>query len=215
MTSLLVYQSTLDSVTPGPGKVHVDDTGVDVSICVLCELDAKGIRCHRHGVVFNEEEMEMTLREYLESRESLTQRDTEYLRFSARILFLLALLSSDDEKLFQRLILDRDKDKFDRENAEKFWERAKRNGRYGWDVGKDLPTREELEEFKASGTLRGKIVPHIRSAHLAKRWTGEGRTILKYVQIDETMVNKHLAKTIPEGYYDNADPDVKENDIPK
>ncbi len=157
----------------------------------------------------------MTLREYLESRESLTQRDTECLRFSARILFLLALLSSDDEKLFQRLILDRDKDKFDRENAEKFWERAKRNGRYGWDVGKDLPTREELEEFKASGTLRGKVVPHIRSAHLAKRWTGEGRTILKYVQINETMVNKHLAKTIPEGYYDNDDPDVKENDMPE
>jgi hypothetical protein len=214
VTTLLVYQSTLDSITPGHDQIH-NDTGVEVSTCVLCELDTQGVRCHRHGIVFNEEEMEMTLQEYLEYRKSLSQRDTECFRFSARILFLLALLSSDDEKLFQRLILDRDKDKFDLVNAEKFWERAKRNGRYGWDVGKDLPTRDELEEFKASGTLRGKVVPHIRSAHLAKRWTGEGRTILKYVQIDETMVNKHLAKALPEGYYGDANSGVKVIEMPE
>lgn len=209
VTSLLVYQATRDTMK-GMGGLRFENSVDKIFICVLCELDSKGVRCNRNGVVFNKNEMDMTLQEYLDSRKSLTERDTECFRFTARILLLLALLSNDDEKLFQRLVLERDKDKFDRENAEKFWDRAKRNGRYGWDVGRDIPTREELEEFKANGTLRGKMIPHIRSGHFAKRWTGEGRTILKYVWIDETMVNKHLATKIPEGYYGKNDPGTKE-----
>lgn len=209
ITSLLIYQATNDTMK-GMGGLSLKDSVDKIFICVLCELDAKGLRCHRNGIVFDKNDMDLTVQEYLDSRQSLTDRDTECLRFSVRILFLLSLLSSDDEKLFQRLVLARDKDKFDPAEAEKFWDRAKRNGMYGWDIGKDIPTREELEEYKASGMLRGKVVPHIRSGHFAKRWTGEGRTILKFVWIDETMVNKHLATKIPEGYYGENDPDMKE-----
>lgn len=208
LTSLLIFQSELGRSHGGP---RIEDTELQGTVCVLCEQDAKGVRCQRYMLTFGETENEMTVPEYLESRcQSLSVHNIECFCFSVRILVLLALLSGDDEKLFQRLVLDRDRDKFDRDNAAKFWDRAKRNGKYGWDVGKDLPTREELEEFRACGTVRGKVVPHIRSAHLAKRWTGEGRTILKYVQIDETIVNKHLAKTIPEGYYGDNDPGIKE-----
>lgn len=209
LTSLLIYQATPETMK-GMGKVEFHDTLEKIYFCIMCELDEKGVRCHRNGIMFDKAETDLTVGEYLNSRKGLTRRDVECLRFSARILILLALLSSDDEKLFQRLVLDRDRNKFDRENAEKFWDRAKRNGRYGWDVGKDIPTPEELEEYKASGMLRGKVVPHVRSGHFSTRLTGQGRTIKKLVWIDETVVNKHLAKKIPEGYYGENDPGMKD-----
>ena len=71
-------------------------------------------------------------------------------------LVILALLSNDDREIFKQIILAKDKDKFNSDEPDKFWDRAKNNGMYGWDVGKDIPTREELEEYKTIGMFHPK-----------------------------------------------------------
>ncbi len=165
------------------------------------------MRCHTSGILFNKDHLEMPVRDYLDSRKFQTVDGAEYLHFASRMLVLLSLLSNDDKEVFERIVLARDKDKFDPADAEKFWDRAKRNGMYGWDLGKSSPTPEELEEYKATGRFRGKMMPHFRSGHFSRRWTGEGRTVLKWVWIHETIVNKHLATKIPEGFHDQPSPD--------
>lgn len=205
LNSLLVYQSTFQIAYKDTGRIRFKDSGQSVYVCVLCEEDAKGLRCQRTGIVFHDQEMDMTVPEYLESRMSLTENQRGYLSFICRILVIIALLSNDDHGIFERIILARDKGRFDPDSPEKFWERAKNNGMYGWDVGKNLPTPEELEEYKANGTFRGKNVPHFRNGSFAIRWTGKGRTIAKVVWIRETVVNKHLATRLPEGYYGNEE----------
>ena len=206
LNSLLIYQSEL-FVSTGIDPIQYRPTGQHVYFCVLCEEDIKGVRCHRNGVIFNEDEMDMTVFEYLESRENLTENQQGYLEFVCRILVILALLSNDDPEIFERIVLARDREKFDSHEAEKFWNRAKNNGMYGWDVGKNIPTREEVEEFKAAGTFRGQSIPHFRNAFFAIRWTGKGRTIAKTVLVRETFVNKHRATIIPEGFYGNGETD--------
>lgn len=201
LNSLLIYQSTLQIASKGIDRIHYRDSGQNVYVCILCEGDAKGIRCQRSGIVFHDQEMDMTVSEYLETRKSMTESQRGYLGFICRILVIIALLSNDDHEIFERIVLARDKDKFNPDEPDKFWERAKNNGMYGWDVGKNLPTLEELEEYKANGTFRGKNVPHFRNGSFAIRWTGKGRTIAKIVWIRETIVNKHLATQLPEGYY--------------
>ena len=203
LNSILIYQSDLCVTRQGINQLQHKSADQKVYFCVLCEEDAKGLRCQRTGVVFHENEMEMSVLDYLESREKITENQQGYLGFVCRILVILALLSNDDHEIFERIILSRDREKFDPNEAEKFWNRAKNNGLYGWDVGKNIPTREDVEEFKASGTLRGKVITHFRNAFFAVRWTGKGRSIAKTVLVRETIVNKDMAAKIPEGYYDD------------
>ena len=205
LNSLLIYQSELFLSTEDIDQFQYESTGLHVYFSVLCEEDAKGLRCQRYGIIFNEGEMNMTVPEYLESRKSLTENQQGYMEFVCRILVILALLSNDDPEIFERIVLARDREKFDPNDAKKFWDRAKNNGMYGWDVGKNIPTREEVEEFKATGTFRGKSIPHFRNAFFAVRWTGKGRTIAKTVLVRETFVNKHLATKIPEGFYGDGE----------
>lgn len=206
LNSLLICQSTLQIASKGIEHIHYRDSGQDVYVCVLCEEDARGLRCQRSGIVFHDTEMDMTVLEYLERRKSMTENQRGYLGFICRILVIIALLSNDDHEIFERVVIARDKDRFDPDDPEKFWERAKNNGMYGWDVGKNIPTLDELEEFQANGTFRGKVVPHFRNGFFAIRWTGKGRTIAKMVWIRETIVNKHLATKLPEGYYGKEEP---------
>jgi hypothetical protein len=207
LNSLLIYQSELHLMSQSiKNQVQYKGTSQNVYFGVLCEEDIKGLRCHRSGVIFHEEEMEMTVLEYLENRNSMTENQRGYLGFICRILVVLALLSNDDREIFKRIILAKDKDKFNPDEPDKFWDRAKNNGMYGWDVGKDIPTREELEEYKTTGMFRGKVIPHFRNGSFAIRWTGKGRTVAKVVWIRETIVNKHLATRIPEGYYGDQEP---------
>jgi len=209
LNSILIYQSELHVTPKGIGQLQSKPTRQNVYFCALYGEDAEGPRCHRFRISFNDNEMDMTVLEYLESRKNITENQQRYLGCACRILVMLALLADDDPKLFERIVLDRDQEKFDLKEAEKFWKRAKNNGMYGWDVGKNIPTREEVERFKATGTFRGKSIPHLRNLFFATRWAAKGRLIAKNILISETLDYRHPATIIPEGFYGNENESVE------
>ena len=71
-------------------------------------------------------------------------------------------------------------------NHAKYIEKAKRRGKFGWSVGKDL-----------------QISPHIRAAcPAALYWTGKGRKTPKIRFRKGCVVHKKKLQNIPTGYVD-------------
>lgn len=85
----------------------------------------------------------------------------ETVRTAYKIVAACGLLESDSSIIIPD-VLNRDKKKFDPENPNpKMLERAKRNGKYGWNIG------EAVE--------RGEASPHFRAQHMALYHVGKGR----------------------------------------
>jgi hypothetical protein len=125
-----------------------------------------------------------------------------------QIAFGVCAISQSDTDLIKPLVLNRDKEKFEATGDEKFIERAKRNGVYGWEVGKDIPTPEEMEAFRKQAGEPGKKSPHWRTGYFAIRHTGEGRSVPVVRWIKESFVNKTLLKEVPTGFYGKEEEDV-------
>lgn len=60
---------------------------------------------------------------------------------------------------------------------------ARRRGKFGWSIGYNM-----------------EVSPHYRSAHLARVWTGTGRTTPKIVLRKGTVVHRQKLTTLPSGY---------------
>jgi len=118
-----------------------------------------------------------------------------------QIIFGVCMIPQSDTSLITPRVLNRDLEKFEATGDIKFVERAKRNGVIGWDVGRDIPTMEEMESLRQQGEA-GRKSPHWRMGHFALRHTGEGRVDKKVVWIKETFINKNLLKEVPHGYHD-------------
>ena len=125
-----------------------------------------------------------------------------------QIVFGICMIPQSDTSLIKPLVLNRDKEKFAATGDLKFIDRAKRNGVHGWDVGKDIPTPEEMEAFRQQQGEPGRKSPHWRMGHFAIRHTGEGRSVPVIRWINETFVNKDLWKKVPHGYYGTEMPEV-------
>jgi hypothetical protein len=119
------------------------------------------------------------------------------------IVFGVCMIPHADTDLIKPLVLNRDKEKFEATGDMKFVDRAKRNGVHGWELGRDIPTPEEMEIFRQQHGEPGRKSPHWRMGHFAIRHTGEGRTIPVIRWINETFVNKDLWKKVPHGYHDD------------
>jgi hypothetical protein len=117
------------------------------------------------------------------------------------IVFDVCMIPQSDTSLIKPLVLNRDKEKFEATGDMKYIDRAKRNGVHGWDVGKDIPTPEEMATLRQQHGEPGRKSPHWRMGHFAIRHTGEGRSVPVLRWINETFVNKDLWKEVPTGYY--------------
>jgi hypothetical protein len=64
-------------------------------------------------------------------------------------------------------------------------ELAKKHGRFGWNVGREITMN-----------------PHYRKPHMAIRWTGEGRKIPRLVKVHGSIIHRDIVRKIPMGYED-------------
>jgi hypothetical protein len=141
-----------------------------------------------------------TIEEYLKDHPvPVLQRTTRTL---FQIVLGVCLLPTDDSSLVQPIVLRKDAAKYNASGDEKFIEKARRRGLVGWDIGKDIPTPEEIEEMRANHE-RGMITPHFRMGHFAIRYKGPGGMFPEVTWVRETFVNKDLIHKVPQGYYDD------------
>jgi hypothetical protein len=102
---------------------------------------------------------------------------------SLRISVGLFLLSADP-RFIEPVLLNRDKKRsLTPEQKDRAIKRAKRNGIFGFDIGKSI-----------------EISPHFRRPHFAIRWTGKGRVNPRLTPITGSIVNRSLVETVPTGY---------------
>jgi hypothetical protein len=134
------------------------------------------------------------------------EEDSETYKVVLQIVFGVCMIPQSDESLITPRVLNRDLEKFKATGDQKYLDRAKRNGVYGWDVGRDIPTEAEMETYRQQHGEPGRKSPHWRMGHFAIRRTGEGHTDKKIVWIKETFVNKNLLKEVPTGYHGAVEP---------
>lgn len=103
-----------------------------------------------------------------------------------RLLCAICLLDESSGMLVPDVLTD-DQEKFDSnpESRERLIDRAKRRGKFGWTVGKNL-----------------EVSPHIRRPHFGIRWTEAGRTVPKLVPIKGSVVKRKTIYEVPTGYLD-------------
>jgi hypothetical protein len=122
-----------------------------------------------------------------------------------QIVFGVCMIPVEDSDLIKPLVLNKDKEKFESTGDMKYVERARRRGINGWEVGRDIPTPEEMEAIRQQGGEPGRKSPHWRTGYFAIRHTGEGRSVPVIRWIRETFVNKDIWKEVPTGYHGSSE----------
>ena len=117
-----------------------------------------------------------------------------------QVVFGVCMISQQDSVLLQPRVLSSDREKFLQSGDMKYVEKARRRGVIGWDLGRDIPTPEEMEAMRSGGEP-GRKSPHWRIGHAAIYHTGQGRTVPVLKWIDDIFVNKDLYEKVPHGYH--------------
>jgi hypothetical protein len=103
-----------------------------------------------------------------------------------RIYATLCLLG-DDNDLVERIVLNKDKEKYARTGDVKYVEKAERRGVRGWDIGKSVER-----------------MPHFRRPHFAIRWMGHGEPKRPELRpIKGALVHRDKLSEVPTGYLDD------------
>jgi hypothetical protein len=99
----------------------------------------------------------------------------------------VCLLLENDPEIIQPDVLNSDLAKFKQTLDPKYIEKAKRRGKFGWVIGRDI-----------------EVSPHIRAASpFALYWTGKGRTIPIIRYRKGCVVHRELVEKIPTGFGDS------------
>ena len=137
--------------------------------------------------------------------EFIATDNKEMLRAAEVFKFIYGVLAiGENEDIVKPLPLSKDKGKYERTLDEKYIEKARRRGVYGFSVGEGILTPEEFkkqEQENKDAIEHGRKAPHLRSACLATYWTGKGRVLPKILLRKSSFVNKDLYKQVPQGYY--------------
>lgn len=105
-----------------------------------------------------------------------------------KMICTICLLSKNiDDAIIIPDLLNSDKKKLDslsNEDFDRLHAKAKRNGKFGWNVGEQMT-----------------VAPHVRSGSpLALYWTGKGRTQMTYRPRKGCVVHRKIVNTLPTGY---------------
>lgn len=105
--------------------------------------------------------------------------------FDAAIkIVCVCLLLENDPEIIQPDVLNDDLAKFKQTLDPKYIEKAKRRGKFGWVIGRDI-----------------EVSPHIRAASpFALYWTGKGRTIPIIRYRKGCIVHRELVEKVPTGF---------------
>ena len=95
----------------------------------------------------------------------------------------VCLLLENDPQLISPEVLSDDLMKWQESLDPKFVEKAKRRGKFGWVVGREL-----------------EVIPHYRRPHCALFWVGIGRMIPIIRMRAGSIVHREVVTTIPTGY---------------
>jgi hypothetical protein len=85
----------------------------------------------------------------------------------------------------------KDEHKLNDATLSKLVEKAKRRGKFGFSLGKNI-----------------EVVPHIRRPHPALVWTGVGRSIPKIIMRAGSVVHRDKISQIPTGYDETPDDEI-------
>jgi hypothetical protein len=118
-----------------------------------------------------------------------TEGDSPWLKsltVQALKISCVCLLLGDDPQLIIPDVLADDQDKWNGADADvrqRLLDRAKRRGKVGWAIGRDV-----------------EVIPHWRRPHPFLAWTGKGRTIPKVVMRSGAIIHRNKVLEIPTGY---------------
>lgn len=138
-----------------------------------------------------------TLRDHLKRFNSITHKFTQI------IFGVLAI--GDNSDIVKPVVLKTDEKKYQLTGDEKYIEKARRRGVFGFEIGEDIPTKAQLKQMIKENEIaieQGRKAPHIRSACLALVHTGKGRSLPKIIKRKGCFVNKDLLTKIPQGFYE-------------
>jgi hypothetical protein len=99
-----------------------------------------------------------------------------------RLCCTLCLLEQDPEVVTAD-VLSKDKAKFAETGDPKFIAKARKRGKVGWDIGREMT-----------------VSPHYRVAHSCLFWTGKGRTVPMVKIRKGTVVHRKQIEDIPTGH---------------
>ncbi len=99
-----------------------------------------------------------------------------------RLCCSLCLLENDPEVISPDVLAD-DRAKFEQSGDQKYVEKAKRRGKVGWDVGRQI-----------------EVIPHYRRPHIVLVWTGHGRTVPRVVPRRGSVVHREVVGKVPSGF---------------
>jgi hypothetical protein len=99
-----------------------------------------------------------------------------------KIAVSICLLAQTDD-IVEPEVISKDLEKYNRTKDIKYVEKARRRGKIGWNIGRNLD-----------------VSPHYRRAHPALVWTGRGRKIPKIVFRKGSIVKRRSITEVPTGY---------------
>lgn len=106
-------------------------------------------------------------------------------------LALTVCLIGDNPEFLERQVLNKDESRLataDEARRKELYDRAKRRGKYGYSLGKNI-----------------EVVPHARRPHPCLVWTGKGREIPKIVMRKGSFIHRQKIEQIPTGFDINDD----------
>lgn len=108
-----------------------------------------------------------------------------------RLAVTACMISHDDADLIRPDVLADDRENFQRTGDQKYVDRARRRGKLGWDLGKNM-----------------EVSPHTRDAHWSHFWVGPGRKKLIFKKRRGSIIHREKIEKIPTGHaaVDNDDP---------
>jgi len=120
-----------------------------------------------------------------QSKDQGVQPPMKVLDDIVRLVCTICLMGNDPD-LIEPDILSADQEKYNSGDAvliERLIDKAKRRGKFGFNVGRNLD-----------------VSPHYRRAHPALMWTGHGRIVPRVVMRKGAMIHRDLVEKVPTGH---------------
>jgi hypothetical protein len=118
-----------------------------------------------------------------------------------KLIISLSMLSKDPSILIQPDVLSKDRQAWEETGDWKYVERARRRGKNGWEIGRNIE-EQIAKEIEQETREHGGVSPHWRNGCPALCWTGEGRKIPEIRWRNGCIVNRERLLAMPTGYLD-------------
>jgi len=172
-------------------KANINDRQTN-GMYMMIEYAPEGIKPHDNENIFTAYAMTpfkpgfmlgTLLNEPSKTVEGGTALPRELHKAAMKIVAVCLLLENDPEVIQPDVLAD-DLEKFKQTLDPKYIEKAKRRGKFGWVIGRDI-----------------EVSPHVRAASpFALYWTGKGRTIPIIRHRKGCIVHRELVEKVPTGF---------------